>query len=108
MTTNSPSERTKHDVVRTTRFGGLEGRTFPAGHALHFDGTDYFVLKLWFLYDRTYFICRNQASADQYTVYGRKVQEEGVPVRFLNPVGFAHTNEQKTHLEVVLPDLPRR
>ena len=108
MTTNSQNERTKHDVVRTARYGGLEGRTYPAGYALHFDGTNYFVLKLWFQCDRTYFISKNQGTGDQYTVFGRKIEEEGVPARFLNPIGFAHTNEQMTHLEIVLPDLPKR
>lgn len=106
---SSFSDRTKHEVVRGSRQSGLEGKTFPAGHALHFEGTEYFVLKLWFQQERTYFISKNHGSDEVYTVFGKKAQQEGeTQVRFQNPIGFARVNEQKTHLEIVLPDLPRR
>jgi hypothetical protein len=101
------TNRTKHEVIRGARFGFPQGRQYPAGYALHFDGTDYYVLKLWFQQERTYYISKNNEESDYYTVYSKKVQEAGDSVRFQNPIGFARGIPQKTHLEVVLPDFPK-
>lgn len=102
------SNRKKHEVIRGTRFG-LEGtKRYPAGHALFFEGTNYYVLKLWFQPERIYFISRNGDSGDSYTIYGRKNDDRSDQVSFQNPIGYARGMQDKTHLEIVLPDLPKR
>ena len=102
------SNRTKHEVIRGSRFPGVpEGKQYPAGHALHFEGTNYYVLKLWFQQERTYYVSKNNEESDYYTVYAKKVDGEG-SVRFQNPIGFARGIPQKTHLEIILPDFPKR
>ena len=102
------SNRTLHEVIRGSRFGLPEGKRYPGGYALHFDETNYYVLKLWFLPGITYYISKNNAEAECHTVYTKKIQEEDGSVRFQNPVGFARGMPNKEFLEVILPDLAKR
>lgn len=99
------SNRTKHDVVMGRKSAGaiLEGR--PVGHALNFEGTNYFVLKLWERPKDTYFISRNRDDESSYTVFAKKVEveDESGNVKFQNPIGYARLkNDLRTHLEVTL------
>jgi hypothetical protein len=102
------SNRTKYAVIRGSRYGLSEGKQYPAGHALQFEGTVYYVLKLWFQPNVTYFISKNDEESQFHTVFTKKIQEEDGSVRFQNPVGYARGLPDKEHLEIVLPDFSRR
>ncbi|MGK5085728.1 hypothetical protein WDW37_20760 [Bdellovibrionota bacterium FG-1] len=104
------SNRTYHEVLRGARAGLPDGncKQYMAGYALRFEGVGYYVLKLWFQQERSYFIQKNQEDDDTYCVYSRKVLEGDGQVRFLNPVGYAKMTQNQESLEIVLPDLPRR
>jgi hypothetical protein len=102
------TNRTYHEVIRGSRFGLTEGRQYPAGYALRFEGTSYYVFKLWFQQERSYFIRKNEENSDYYTVFSKKEVQPDNSARLLNPVGFARMNPAKEHLEVILPDFPSR
>jgi hypothetical protein len=100
--------RTLHQVVRGSRFGLEYGREYPAGHALHFEGTSYYILKLWVLQERTYYIIRNHDGSPNYTVFAKKAQKSEGNSFFQNPIGFATPLLESAHLEITLPDLPKK
>lgn len=102
------SNRSQHEVIRGARNGFPDGKQYPAGYSLRFDGTNYYVLKLWIQQEKTYYINKNDENSEYYTVFSKKVIGADESVRFLNPIGFARGMPNKTHLEIVLPDFPRR
>jgi hypothetical protein len=100
--------RTMHEVLRGSRFGLPEGKQYAGGYALRFDETDYYILKLWFQQERSYYIARLDEKKETYTIFGKRIIEDDNSVRFQNPVGYARETPKRTHLEIVMPDLARR
>ncbi len=71
-----------------------------AGYSLLIDGNQYYLLKL-FLFEKYFFIVKNQSGQQDYTVYSSKFPNEA---KFLNPVGSARLRpELKGHLEIHIP-----
>ena len=66
------TDRTYHEVVRGSKERLPDGKQFRAGYALRFEGCNYYVLKLWFQQERSYFIKKNDDRSGQYSVYGKK------------------------------------
>jgi hypothetical protein len=102
------ANRTYHEIFRGSRSDLADGKQFQAGYALRFDGTVYYVMKLWFQQERSYFIKKNDGNSDCYSVFGKKEVQPDKSVRLLNPLGHARMTEDKEYLEIILPDLPRR
>ncbi len=93
--------RAKHEVVSGKK--AAEGLKYsrPVGHALNFEGTEYFILKLWEKPNDTFYVSRNQTHPGSYTVFSKRI-EEGSSFRFQNPVGRGSVlDDLKTHLELV-------
>jgi hypothetical protein len=92
--------RTKFDVVIGTKSDNRLLTTKEVGYSLSFEGTNYYVLKLWVWARETYYLVRNRDSDTRYTVFTKKIDGEATP-RFQNPVGFAWVPENlRTHLEI--------
>jgi len=97
------ADRSKFDLLYAVKENGSLQDIRPAGHALKFDGTDYYVLKLWFLYGFTYFLVKNRADQTRYTLFTRKVDTPD-GVRFQNPIGSAsNRHDLKDYLEIKIP-----
>lgn len=105
---NNNEKRIKYDVMRGGRMGQIEDPRYLAGYALSFEGVNYFVLKFWFQPERTYFICPNGKETGHYTIYSRRIGPPGGAASFQNPIGNARPAEDRFHLELILPDFPRR
>ena len=74
-----------------------------AGHAIHYEGDEHYVLKLMMIPTVSYFLAKNPSSQLSYTVF-TKCFFQGDKLRFQNPVGFARLKDDlKTHLEIEFP-----
>lgn len=102
------TNRTYHEVLRGSRMGLSDGRQYPAGYALRFSETNYYVLKLWIQQEKSYYISKNNENSDYYTIYGKKETNTGSNMRLVNPVGYARMTPNKEYLEIILPDFPNQ
>src|SRR5687767_5456582 len=93
-------DRQKFDVVTGKKQDGELSHALPSGHALLFEGCEYYVLKLWMLYPMTYYVTRNRSEEMKYTVFAKKIETpEGI--KFQNPVGAGWiANDLKNYLEI--------
>ena len=102
------TNRTYHEIMRGSQFNLAEVTQHRAGYALRFEGCNYYVMKLWFQQERSYFIRKNDENSDYYSVFGKKEMQPDNSVRLTNPIGYAKMTPDKEYLEINLPDLPRR
>ena len=95
------TEKIVYDLVTGKKTEGKVLYALPAGRALSFSGTNYYVLKLWMLYNHTYYLVRNREDQMRYTVFAKKIEDEGGEVHFQNPVGMGWVSSDcNTHLEI--------
>jgi len=100
--------RTKHELVTGVKQNGKIIRTYIAGNAYLYEGSDYYVVNLLLFPEKNLFVKKDAASRDKYTVFARCYKQDG-KFHFKSPVGNAYLNEDlKTHLEIYLPLLSRR
>ena len=93
-------ERIVYDLLTGKKGDGIVLYALPAGRAISFPGTRYYVLKLWALYNHTYFLVKNHNDDMRYTIFAKKVEDER-GVRFQNPIGNGWISEDLiTHLEI--------
>lgn len=102
------SDRTKHTVLRGSPVGLEQGREYQAGYTLVFSNSNYYILKLWCMEHRSWYMSPNRDGSGSFTVFGKKVTSETGEVYFQNPVGLARPYGDDAHIEIVLPDFPRR
>ena len=94
------TEKVAYDLVTGKRTDGAILYSLPAGRAIAFPGTSYYVLKLWMLYNHTYYLVKNRDDQMRYTVYAKKLEDD-TGVRFQNPVGAGWISGDLTsHLEI--------
>ena len=102
------TNRTYHEVLRGQCGSLPSGKQYQAGYALRFEGVGYYLLKLWFQQERSYYIKKNDENSDYYSIFSKKEIQPNNEVRLLNPVGYARMTSTQDYLELILPDLPRR
>jgi hypothetical protein len=74
-----------------------------AGHGIHYDGDDHYLLKLMMIPNVSYFLVKNPSAQVAYTVYTKCFRENN-RLRFQNPVGFAKLKQDlKNYMEIELP-----
>ena len=94
------TEKVAYDLITGKRADGAVLYALPAGRAISFPGTTYYVLKLWMLYNHTYYLVKNRDDQMRYTVYAKKLEDD-TGVRFQNPVGAGWISGDLTsHLEI--------
>lgn len=93
-------EKVIYDLFTGRKNQGAVMYSEPAGRAISFPGTHYYVLKLWALYNNTYFLIKKQNDDMAYTVFAKKIEDDH-GVRFQNPVGHGWISEDMvSHLEI--------
>ena len=98
--TSNSEEKVVYDVSTGKKSEGKVLYALPAGRVISFPGTKYYVLKLWALYNHTYFLVKNHNDDMRYTIFAKKVEDKN-GVRFQNPVGNGRFEEDlMTHLEI--------
>lgn len=99
---NDYSNRTKHDLYLPGSETSQEPEMKMAGHALNFEGTNYFLMKLWERPRDTYYLSKNRDGDGTYTLFAKRIDaESGIPARFQNPVGVGRFRaDLKSHIEV--------
>ena len=94
------TEKVVYDLVTGKKAEGKVLYALPGGRALSFPGTNYYVLKLWMLYNHTYYLVRNRDDQMRYTVFAKKIEDDA-GIRFQNPVGAGWvSSDLTTHLEI--------
>lgn len=94
------TEKTVYDLVTGKKSEGQVLFSLPAGRAISFPGTNYYVLKLWALYNHTYYLVKNRDDQMRYTVFAKKVEDDA-GIRFQNPIGAGWvSSDLTTHLEI--------
>jgi len=93
--------RTKFEISTGKKVDGRLLYSKAQGYALQFEGSPYFVVRLW-IFEKELYLVRTRDDEMRYTVFAKKVQE-GEQVRFQSPVGKGRiTEELKSHLEIYL------
>ena len=74
-----------------------------AGHGIHYEGDDHYLLKLMMIPNVSYFLAKNPSAQVAYTVYTKCFRENG-RLRFQNPVGYARLKQDlKNYMEIEFP-----
>ena len=96
---------TRFDIVVGKVENGAVVKAVHAGTALSYLGEQHYVIRLSMFPRHFYYLCKNQDSQTQYTVFARRVLDPETGIVLLQkPVGLGRLGpEIKTHLEISFP-----
>lgn len=101
---STDKNRTIYEISTGTMVDNKLTQAYIAGHAVHEEGNNFYLVRLMMFPGMRYYLCKNYGKTDQYTLYTKQIRNEKGLVRFQNPVGFGRLQPvSKTHLEIYLP-----